>query len=590
MDKRSLLAIVMTFLVIVLWNYLYIKPRQEEAERAMTESTGEQIQRDSISAQASREKAPAEKSVEDMTGAGDEGGSPDKKLLSQREYKKVDIRVITGDMVLELGSTGGEIKSVKLPKFKKDGDKVVELIPEESGGGIGVGVVERDGGKLDFSEADFYVTVNGERVENRREVRLDEPGEQVDISFRREFAEGDYIEKRFVFFAGGYRYNFELEMSRDSLLRGTESYYVNWDCGLRVTEEKEDWDRSGFASLGRVSEEFYKEGLGSFGDGQPKPVQGTVTWAGARTKYFLSALIVNEPRSGDLVMLGDESGGFVGYAIRYPFRGDPRKIERHFTGYLGPLDMKRLEKFEVGLEDAVDLGWLRFFSVIILKIMVYLKKIIPNYGLIIIIMSIMTKLLFYRLTHKSFKSMKDMQKLQPKIKKLQEKYSDDKEKLNKETMKLYKEGGVNPLGGCLPLILQMPVFIALFQVLRNTIELRNAPFVLWIDNLSAPDALFSFGVTLPILGDTFNLLPLIMGGAMVLQSKLGGGGATAPGGQQKMMQTLMPIVFTFIFYGMPSGLVLYWIVNNLLTITQQYIANKEIEKEEKEKAEEGGTA
>ncbi|MFO7914775.1 MAG: membrane protein insertase YidC [Candidatus Krumholzibacteriales bacterium] len=585
MDKRSLLAIVLTFLTIVLWNYFYIKPKQEQAQLARSEKVEQEASGESISTEAAGGEEPG---LETEAGGGEAADEDLKLEEGANEYENITVKLLTADMELELGSAGGEIKSVKLLDFSKDAGSVVQLIPEGRKGGIGVGVVRDDGSEIDFSDTGFRMTVNGETAVDGSEIRLTEEGEPAEIVFRSDMKGGDYIEKRFVFYSSGYRYNFSVEMSRDSLLRDTESYHVNWDCGLKVTENKKDWDWSGFASLGRVSEEFYKESLGSFGDGEPKIKQGTVTWAGARTKYFLSALMVDEPRSGDLVMLGDEREGFVGYSISYPFRGDPRIIERNFTGYIGPLDMSRLEKFGMGLEKAVDLGWLRFFSVIILKIMVFLRQFIPNYGVIIIIMSILTKLLFYRLTHKSFKSMKDMQRLQPRIKKLQEKYKDDREALNKETMKLYKEAGVNPLGGCLPLLLQMPVFIALFQVLRNTIELRNAPFVLWINNLSAPDALFSFGVTLPILGDTFNLLPLIMGGAMVLQSKLGGGGTAAPGAQQKMMQTMMPIVFTFIFYGMPSGLVLYWIVNNLLTITQQYIANREIEEEESEKTQENG--
>jgi YidC/Oxa1 family membrane protein insertase len=182
-----------------------------------------------------------------------------------------------------------------------------------------------------------------------------------------------------------------------------------------------------------------------------------------------------------------------------------------------------------------------------------------------------------------------MQRLQPKIKELQGRFKDDKEKLNKEMMKLYKEAGVNPLGGCLPLLLQMPVFIALYNVLRNTIELRGAPFALWINDLSSPDVLFSFGATIPFIGSEFHLLPILMGGAMVLQTKLGGSptGEGAPAAQTKMMSTMMPIMFTVIFYGMPSGLVLYWLVNNILSIVQQYYVHKEIEREEQEKAEKG---
>jgi YidC/Oxa1 family membrane protein insertase len=258
--------------------------------------------------------------------------------------------------------------------------------------------------------------------------------------------------------------------------------------------------------------------------------------------------------------------------------GTQERLNIHIEG----ISAHELEKFDVGLEQSVDLGWLRFLSVLALKSMMFLRKFIPNYGWIIILMSVITKILFYRLTHKSFKSMKDMQKLQPKIKELQNKYKDNKEELQKRTMKLYKEAGVNPLGGCLPLVFQMPVFIALFGALRNTIELRNAPFMLWINDLSSPDVLFNFGFTVPFLGDSFHLLPILMGGAMVLQSKLGGSptGGSAPPGQTKMMTTMMPILFTFMFYSMPSGLVLYWIVNNILTILQQYYAHRQSENEE----------
>ena len=257
-------------------------------------------------------------------------------------------------------------------------------------------------------------------------------------------------------------------------------------------------------------------------------------------------------------------------------------MEESFVCYLGPLDMETLKGYGIGLERTIDLGRLRFLSVIVLRFMTFLKRFIPNYGLIIIIMSVLTKVLFYRLTHKSFKSMKDMQRLQPRIKELQEKYKDDKTKLNEKMMHLYKEAGVNPLGGCLPLLLQMPVFIALFNLLRNTIEIRNAPFFLWINDLSSPDVLFRFGVSLPIVGNEFHLLPILMGAAMVLQSKMGASptGEATPQAQTKMMSTAMPIIFTVFFYGVPSGLVLYWFVNNILTIVQQYYVHKQAEKEE----------
>jgi YidC/Oxa1 family membrane protein insertase len=169
--------------------------------------------------------------------------------------------------------------------------------------------------------------------------------------------------------------------------------------------------------------------------------------------------------------------------------------------------------------------------------------------------------MFYPLTRTSTKSMKKMQELQPKLKVLQEKYKNDKEKLNQATMELYRTEKVNPLAGCLPLLVQSPVFIALYQALSHTIALRGQPFILWMTDLSQPDALFSMPFALPFLGADFNVLPILMSVAMYFQTKLT---PTSGGGQMAMMNTMMPLIMIFIFYNMPSGLVLYWLVNTIL--------------------------
>jgi YidC/Oxa1 family membrane protein insertase len=310
-----------------------------------------------------------------------------------------------------------------------------------------------------------------------------------------------------------------------------------------------------------------------------------VVWAGARTKYFLSAVLTGTQRTGTLGMIGDKEISQVGWSVTYPFSGDPRMVRDDYVLYTGPQDMQTLREYGVGLDKTIDLGWMPVLSKPALRLLIWMYSLIPNYGVVIIVLSVLTKILFYRLSHKSFKSMKDMQRLQPRLKALQDKYKDDKNRLNQETMKLYKEAGVNPLGGCLPMLLQMPVFIALFGALRFTIELRNAPFMLWIQDLSSPDVLFDFGFKLPMLGSEFHLLPLMMGAGMFLQSKLSGGSptgepATGTASQQKMMQTLMPIVFTVLFYNMPSGLVLYWFVNQVFSALQQYWVHRQIEAED----------
>jgi YidC/Oxa1 family membrane protein insertase len=246
----------------------------------------------------------------------------------------------------------------------------------------------------------------------------------------------------------------------------------------------------------------------------------------------------------------------------------------------------------VGLEENVEMGW-KFFRPVawaVLWAMLATYKVIPNYGWVIIIISVLTKVLFYRLTHKSFKSMKDLQALQPRIQALRAKYGKDKQKLSEETMKLYREAGVNPLGGCLPMLLQMPVFIALYNVLRFTIELRGAHFAGWIDDLSQQDQLFKLPLSLPFIGDAFSLLPILMGISMFAQSKLGGSptGSTSP--TPPGFTTLLPIVFTVLFYKMPSGLVLYWLVNTVLSVAQQYYINKDTHQKDTHKSKEEAEA
>jgi len=272
-------------------------------------------------------------------------------------------------------------------------------------------------------------------------------------------------------------------------------------------------------------------------------------------------------------MAGIKSEHRVSQKVSIPATVARGEVTSEMRAYFGPLNFKLVEGLGVGLEKSVEFGWkfIRPVSVAVLWSMNALHRIIPNYGWVIVIISVLTKVLFYRLTHKSFKSMKEMQDLQPRLAALKEKFGSDRRRLSEETMKLYKEAGVNPLGGCLPMLLQMPVFIALFNVLSHAVELRGAPWIGWIRDLSQMDVLFKLPATLPLIGDNFSLLPLLMGGAMWMQSKLGGSPTGQPGNPMPPgFNTILPIVFTFLFYKMPSGLVIYWIINTGLSVAQQY--------------------
>ncbi len=299
-----------------------------------------------------------------------------------------------------------------------------------------------------------------------------------------------------------------------------------------------------------------------------------VNWVAVDSKYFTLGCIPKEPARVDKIApVGDD--GF-----RVVFVADTRVLKPgetytfDTTCYLGPKETGALKVVGNGFTSVLDYGFFGWIAKPLVLLLKYSNKITGNYGIDIIILTIIIKILFYPMTHKSFISMKKMQDLQPIIKKLQEKYKDDKNRLNQEIMNLYRTYKINPLSGCMPLILQIPVFFALYKALLVAIELRHAPFIWWINDLSAPEKLFSvslLGFTIP-----FRLLPLLMGVSMFLQQKLSPSGGMDP--TQKKLMDFLPLIFTVMFWGFPSGLVLYWLVNNIISIGQQYLIQKAAKK------------
>ncbi|WP_298268413.1 membrane protein insertase YidC [Geobacter sp.] len=283
-------------------------------------------------------------------------------------------------------------------------------------------------------------------------------------------------------------------------------------------------------------------------------------WSGYADKYFLSALLA---RGGSIATASVKAiqPGKYEELISSPEialnPGESRAVS--YRLYFGPKDLDILKAQGENLERAIDLGWFAVLAKPLLHALKFLHHYVKNYGLAIIIITVIIKVLFYPLTHSSYKSMKEMQKLQPKMQEVREKYKNDREAMNRAIMELYQTHKVNPLGGCLPMLVQIPVFFALYKSLMFSIELRHAPFFLWIQDLSAKDPYY--------------VTPIIMGISMVIQQKMTPSQMDPV--QQKMMMAL-PVVFTFMFLNFPSGLVLYWLVNNVLTITQQYYINKSI--------------
>jgi len=285
---------------------------------------------------------------------------------------------------------------------------------------------------------------------------------------------------------------------------------------------------------------------------------GDVHWAALEGKYFIAALIPTAPLGEVVVVQTDATGITTGVTL-------PSGQRQELALYAGPKEYKALTALQAGLEQTIDFGWFMFWSLTLVRfiakplflLLQFLHDYTHNYGITIILVTALIKLLFVPLTHKSYTSMKAMQALQPKMAELQKKYQDDKERFNRELFQLYKTHKVNPLGGCLPMLLQIPVFVAFYNVLYTSIELRHAPFLGWIHDLSDKDPYY--------------ILPIIMGVTMLIQQKIQ---PSAMDPRQAKMMLIMPVVFTFFFLTFPSGLVLYWLVNNILTIAQQYATIK----------------
>jgi YidC/Oxa1 family membrane protein insertase len=301
---------------------------------------------------------------------------------------------------------------------------------------------------------------------------------------------------------------------------------------------------------------------------------GKINWVALQSRYFMSGLIPDKVEEARLhLALESEKVLTAQYQQSEKTIPPGNQYTFKYKLYIGPKRISQLRNVGNNLEKLIDFGWFDFIAKPCLWLLNLFYSVIPNYGVAIIILTILVKVLLWPLGQKSYKSMSEMKKLQPLMKEIREKYKDDKQRMNQEVMSLYKTYKINPLGGCLPMVVQLPFFFALYRMLYEAIELRHAPFFLWINDLAAPDRLFRFDFSIPFMEPPYGIpvLTVVMGASMLLQQKMSPpmGDAT----QAKMMM-FMPIIFTVIFINFSSGLVLYWLVNNILSIAQQYYTQK----------------
>ena len=445
---------------------------------------------------------------------------------------------------------------------------------------------------------------------DKSEIHAANGQEPKTLTFRTTIGEKLQVAKQFTFNPSTYLVDIVLTFQNVSdaplLMGGNEpanGYELQWGRGINadlLPHEKKSGKRGRRGSEGAktyIGEDKPRREL------KPEQALATVLWAGLDSQYFSAVMIpdpvlaatykfIETPQEHAATDIAVTASTETAALVVPSFYLASQQKETHvFRLYVGPKDDTILKGIEapnapenpVRLSKIIDFGFFWPLAWGMLWIFKGLYAFLHNYGIAIIVLTALVKVISYPLTRKAHASMKKMQNLQPHIAELKEKYRDDPQKLNRATMRLYKEQGVNPLGGCIPWLPQMPIFWALFSLLGSAVELRGAPFFLWIDDLSAPDTLFELPFTIPLIFtqiDAIRLLPLLNGLTTWLQQKFVGGMAPTTDNTQAKLMQFMPLIFVFIFYNWASGFVLYWLCNNVFTIAQQYLQTRNSDDDE----------
>jgi YidC/Oxa1 family membrane protein insertase len=575
MDRRTLMAIVLSAVVLILLPILFEKigltpkrtpktpvdtplseapaepgsVRQPIAQQGVTGTNPGDAQ---IGVPPAREVAGGELSAAQATAAA--AAFP---ALAAQPGQEATVRGELYDA--QFSSLGARLLFVRLNEYNSAGNGLVSLVGEPT---LKIELGPDDSYRY-LADANYSLSESTDASGQLRQLRfaaVDTAGLRIVQTYR--FDPESYL--------------IDLDVQMDHVLeRGITEYRLVLQSWPLITETNVDEDQRYLQVVSRVGSDVKRDKFGDLRKKGPRRHDGAIGWTAVSSKYFAVAAVPVQANAKTSYSSAQELPPGVsidglpvptdrvrgGMVLPVP----PPNHVHHFKIYAGPNDYWLLKDAGYNLQDEVDLGWrwLLPFSRTILQIMLFLSDYIPNFGVVIIVLSLLVKVVFHPLTAASMKSMRAMQKVQPVIKELQEKYKKDKQKLNEAVMGVYKEHKVNPIGGCLPMLIQMPVLIALYQVFLHAIDLRQASFFFWINDLSSPDVLFT------VAGFPIRALPIIMYGSAYLQQIM-----TPTDPRQKVTMHLMNIFLLVIFYNLPSGLVLYWTVTNLLTALQQYLVKR----------------
>lgn len=522
MDKRALLAVILSVFVLYVYQAYFIP---QPVERKVGEPEKVEV------VTVPEELKEAEEEKEETVTVKEE------RVIASR---KAEDFIFKGERLEAVFSSlgGGGLKSLRLKDFREtidEGAPNVERVRVDSGDPLPLSIsFEGNGVELPV-DAVFDVVEKGDRG----------------VVYSWSSGGGLRIEKRYRLSPDDYSIDVEVSIENRS------SGNINGDLGIHLYERDTGEDSDGYSFRGqsvRVNDEVERTSFDDIGR-ERDVIEGEISWVALENKYFITAVIPETGGFEKRIVAKRIGVNLISSTLEQLNISIPpgRREVIKCSVYSGPKDIHLLKDMGSGLEKAINLGRFHIIAEPLLRFLKFTYLFMGNYGYAIILITLIIKVVFFPLANKSYKSMKEMQKLQPKMAELREKYKDDKERMSKEVMELYRKNRVNPLGGCLPMIVQIPVFIALYNVLMNAIELRHAPFHFWVTDLSAKDPYY--------------VTPLLMGVTMFLQQKMS---PSAPDPTQQKVMMMMPVIFTFMFMNLPSGLVLYWLVNNILSIAQQY--------------------
>ena len=567
-SSRVLIAVVLSIVLVVAYQELVLKrffppPTEQQQQAAEQAKAAKAAQGQALgngqgtvaSASAVATGAAAPSAV--ATAAIESGQQSVAMAPSGAAAAEKTVEVDSDFYVAVFTTRGARLKSFILRRYRQNAAKdspPYEMVQIPPGGHLPLGAVMTRGGQV-FDDRDLsYETSAPAQIKPAA-------GADATATFVAKTADGATITKTFTFRASSYVFSMDVAESGGPALN-----QIGVSMSQPLTAHQGYYDIPELQA--DVGDKVYTENEKKLKTGVP-PAAGTITYAGFGDRYFLAVFLPTAPTTGVLTMAyaGDEA------IARILFDATARI---HSEIYMGPKLLEALEAVNPALHKSIDFGFFGILAIVFLRTLKLFHYIAPNYGVDIILLTVSIRIAFLPISIKSQRSMMKMQRLQPQMTRLREKYKDNNEQLQKEMVDLYKRNHVNPLGGCAPMALQLPIFIGLYEALLNSVELRHAPFIGWINDLSTPDCLHIPGLPqLPMVHcHGLPVLVLLMGLTSFIQQYMT---PTSPDPNQQKMMMLTPLIFTIMLINFPAGLALYYFSSNLLGVIQQYFLNREFQ-------------